>query len=107
MLALSFPRARRFDAGERDLLRALAGQGAVALARAQLYEREHTVAQTLQASLLPRACRGSTASTWRRLHAGANGIDVGGDFTTRSRSPAEPGGSRSATSAVRASTPRR
>ena len=37
------------------LLTALAAQTAIALARAQLYEREHTVSQTLQASLLPRA----------------------------------------------------
>ena len=37
------------------LLTALAAQAAIAIARAQLYEREHAVSQTLQASLLPRA----------------------------------------------------
>ena len=54
-LSVTFTRPMDFDDDERALLLALASQSAVALARAQLYEREHAVAQTLQASLLPRA----------------------------------------------------
>ena len=52
-LLVDFEHPRRLDAGERDLLEAIAVQTAVGLERALLYEREHTVAQTLQASLLP------------------------------------------------------
>ena len=103
------PAAARFDAGERDLLEALATQSAVAVARAQLYEREHAVAQTLQASLLPRALPVIPGlDLAARLHGGTPGLDVGGDFydafaLARRRA----GGSRSATCAARASTPRR
>ena len=81
----------------------------MALARAQLYEREHTVAQTLQASLLPRALPAIPGlDLAAKLHGGAPGLDVGGDFydafaIARRRA----GGWRSATSAARASTPRR
>ena len=55
VLSFGFDRPVAFDADERGLLNALAAQTAIAIARAQLYEREHTVSQTLQASLLPRA----------------------------------------------------
>ncbi|HEY7077383.1 MAG TPA: GAF domain-containing SpoIIE family protein phosphatase, partial [Solirubrobacteraceae bacterium] len=81
VLMIDFERPRELDAGERDLLDALAGQSAVALARAQLYEREHTVAQTLQASLLPRVLPQIPGlDIAARLEAGAPGLDVGGDF---------------------------
>ena len=78
----SFAPDASFDVGERDLLEALATQSAIALARAQLYEREHAVAQTLQASLLPRALPDDPWFwTWRRgCTAGTPGLDVGGDF---------------------------
>jgi serine phosphatase RsbU (regulator of sigma subunit)/PAS domain-containing protein len=80
-LALSFSETLAFDAGERDLLEALATQCAVALARAQLYEREHAVAQTLQASLLPRALPEIPGlDLAARLHGGTPGLEVGGDF---------------------------
>ncbi len=81
VLMIDFERPRELAPDERDLLEALAGQSAVALARAQLYEREHSVAQTLQASLLPRdlpAIEG--LDLYAELRAGATGIDVGGDF---------------------------
>ena len=81
VLVLAFRRPMRFDADERALLTALASQSAVALARAQLYEREHTVAQTLQASLLPRALpQIDGVDLAARLEAGASGVEVGGDF---------------------------
>ncbi|MDA0180883.1 SpoIIE family protein phosphatase [Solirubrobacter phytolaccae] len=81
VIGLAFDRPMRFDTGERALLEALATQCAVALARAQLYEREHTVAQTLQASLLPREVpKIPGLDLDARLNAGAPGIEVGGDF---------------------------
>ena len=108
-LSVMFTRPMAFDDDERALLLALASQSAIALARAQLYEREHVVAQTLQASLLPRALPGIDGlDLAARCEAGAPGVDVGGDFydavpDRRGRV----GRSRSATSAARASTPRR
>ncbi|HEX6020734.1 MAG TPA: GAF domain-containing SpoIIE family protein phosphatase, partial [Solirubrobacter sp.] len=80
-LALSFSQTLAFDAEERNLLEALATQCAVALARAQLFEREHAVARTLQASLLPRALPEVPGlDLAARLHGGTPGLDVGGDF---------------------------
>jgi serine phosphatase RsbU (regulator of sigma subunit)/PAS domain-containing protein len=81
VLLVDFTQPRVLDGDERDLIEAIAGQTAVALERAQLYEREHTVAQTLQASLLPRALPVIPGlDLAARLHAGATGIEVGGDF---------------------------
>ena len=81
VLMIDFEHPRELAADERDLLDALAGQSAVALARAQLYEREHAVAQTLQASLLPRDLpKIPGLDLYAELRAGATGIDVGGDF---------------------------
>jgi serine phosphatase RsbU (regulator of sigma subunit)/CHASE3 domain sensor protein len=81
VLAIGFPRPMAFDPAERDLLEALAAQSAQALARAELYEREHAVAQTLQASLLPRVLPHIPGlDLAARLEAGAPGLDVGGDF---------------------------
>jgi CHASE3 domain sensor protein len=81
VLGIAFDRPMRFDPSERALLESLAAQCAVALARAQLYEREHSVAQTLQASLLPRKVpKLGGMDLAARLNAGAPGIEVGGDF---------------------------
>jgi PAS domain S-box-containing protein len=52
-LRFSFTRPRQITEEERVFLEALAGQCALALERATLYEREHTTAETLQRSLLP------------------------------------------------------
>jgi len=52
-LRFSFDRPRQITEEERVFLEALAGQCALALERATLYEREHTTAETLQRSLLP------------------------------------------------------
>jgi PAS domain S-box-containing protein len=52
-LRFSFLRPRQITDEERVFLEALAGQCALALERASLYEREHTTAETLQRSLLP------------------------------------------------------
>jgi PAS domain S-box-containing protein len=52
-LRFSFTRPRRIADEERVFLEALAGQCALALERASMFEREHTMAETLQRSLLP------------------------------------------------------
>ena len=81
VLSFGFTRPVEFDDDERRLLSALAAQVAIALARAQLYEREHAVSQTLQASLLPRALPEVPGLDLAgRLEAGAKGVEVGGDF---------------------------
>ncbi|MDA0162793.1 SpoIIE family protein phosphatase [Solirubrobacter ginsenosidimutans] len=81
VLSLGYARPIEFDADERGLLNALAAQTAIAIARAQLYEREHTVSQTLQQSLLPRALPEIPGlDIAGRLEAGAKGVEVGGDF---------------------------
>lgn len=52
-LLFSFTKPRRISDEERVFLEALAGQCALALERAVLYEREHRTAETLQHNLLP------------------------------------------------------
>jgi PAS domain S-box-containing protein len=52
-LRFSFDQPRRVTDEERIFLEALAGQCALALERAELFEREHSTAETLQRSLLP------------------------------------------------------
>jgi PAS domain S-box-containing protein len=52
-LRFAFTRPRRVTDEERVFLEALAGQCALALERAAMFEREHTTAETLQRSLLP------------------------------------------------------
>jgi PAS domain S-box-containing protein len=52
-LRFSFTRLRKINDEERIFLEALAGQCALAVERASLFEREHSTAETLQRSLLP------------------------------------------------------
>jgi PAS domain S-box-containing protein len=52
-LRFSFGRPRKITEEERVFLEALAGQCALAVERAAMYEREHKTAETLQRSLLP------------------------------------------------------
>ena len=52
-LRFAFDEPRRLDPDERRFLEALSGQCAIALERAQLFEREHELAVGLQRSLLP------------------------------------------------------
>jgi PAS domain S-box-containing protein len=52
-LRFSFSKPRTILEEERVFLEALAGQCALAVERAELYEKEHTAAVTLQRSLLP------------------------------------------------------
>ena len=52
-LRFSFGSMRRISEEERIFLEALAGQCSLAVERAEMYEREHATAMTLQRSLLP------------------------------------------------------
>ncbi len=52
-LRFSFTRPRKVTDEDRVFLEALAGQCALALERASLFEREHTMAETMVRSLLP------------------------------------------------------
>jgi PAS domain S-box-containing protein len=52
-LRFSFGTVRRITEEERVFLEALAGQCSLAVERAEMYEREHATAMTLQRSLLP------------------------------------------------------
>lgn len=52
-LRFSFTRPRQITEEERVFLEALAGQCALAVERAEMYEKEHNAAVTLQRSLLP------------------------------------------------------
>ena len=70
--------ARRRRARPAD---ALATQSAIALARAQLYEREHTSRRRCRPRCSRARCRRSRAlDLAAALQAGAPGLEVGGDF---------------------------
>ena len=80
-LVLTMRSERRFMAGDRAFLAALADQAAHALERARLFEERAYVARTLQAGLLPErlaAIPGLEVAV--RYHSIADGGSVGGDF---------------------------
>ncbi|WP_406066405.1 SpoIIE family protein phosphatase [Streptomyces sp. NBC_01077] len=80
-LILSYERPRPFPSAERALLTSLAGLIAQALARARLYDAEHSLARSLQTALLPHGLTplpGIDVAA-RYLPAG-HGMDIGGDF---------------------------
>lgn len=73
--------ARRFMAGDRAFLGALADQAANALERARLYEERAYVARTLQEGLLPdQLAEIPGLEVAIRYHSIADGGRVGGDF---------------------------
>jgi PAS domain S-box-containing protein len=78
-LRFSFGKPRTILEEERVFLEALAGQCALAVERAEMYEKEHTAAVTLQRSLLP-----GELPTVRGLALDARYLprstDVGGDW---------------------------
>lgn len=81
VLVLAWSDARPFADDERVFLMALAGQCAQALHRARLWEREHSIAEALQRSLLPAHLPfvpGLAAAA--RYLPGTAGFDVGGDW---------------------------
>jgi PAS domain S-box-containing protein len=87
-LRFSFGRPRRITDEERVFLDALAGQCALAVERAGLYEREHTTAETLQRSLLPDRLPSvpGLVLTARYLPVTRN-MEIGGDWYDAFRLP--------------------
>jgi PAS domain S-box-containing protein len=85
-LEFSFTRLRQITEEERVFLEALAGQCALALERAMLYEREHTTAETLQRSLLPDNLPDVPGVALRAYYKPLS-IDVGGDWYDAFRLP--------------------
>jgi serine phosphatase RsbU (regulator of sigma subunit) len=73
--------AREFSERDETILTQLAQLASVAIANAQLYERERTIAQTLQRSLRPGALPdvpGLSAAV--RFRPAGENIELGGDF---------------------------
>jgi serine phosphatase RsbU (regulator of sigma subunit) len=74
-------RAREFSARDETVLTQLAQLASVAISNAQLYERERTIAQTLQRSLRPGglpAVPGLSAAV--RFRPAGESVELGGDF---------------------------
>jgi serine phosphatase RsbU (regulator of sigma subunit) len=72
---------REFSARDETILTQLAALASVAISNAQLYERERTIAQTLQRSLRPGALPevpGLAAAV--RFRPAGEGVELGGDF---------------------------
>ncbi|WP_406437707.1 SpoIIE family protein phosphatase [Streptomyces sp. NBC_00631] len=78
---ISFDRPQAFTSEERTLFTAVSGLFAQALARARLYDTEHTRAQTLQRGLLPRALPDlPTMTAAARYLPATAGMEIGGDW---------------------------
>ncbi|MGH2840905.1 MAG: ATP-binding SpoIIE family protein phosphatase, partial [Solirubrobacteraceae bacterium] len=72
---------RDFDRETVDLLSLAAARAALAIARVQLYEREHEIAEKLQRSLLPDSLPAVPGlSLAARYLVGGSGTSVGGDW---------------------------
>src|SRR5207245_2534163 len=85
-LQFSFTAPHQITDEERVFLEALAGQGALALERATLYEREHATAETLQRSLLPDTLPDVPGIALRATYKPVS-IEVGGDWYDAFRLP--------------------
>ncbi|WP_433174304.1 SpoIIE family protein phosphatase [Actinoallomurus sp. CA-150999] len=80
-LRFSFTRPREITEEERVFLEALAGQCALAVERATLFEREHKTAEALQRSLLPdRLPQLPAMRLAARYHPATRHVQVGGDW---------------------------
>jgi serine phosphatase RsbU (regulator of sigma subunit)/anti-sigma regulatory factor (Ser/Thr protein kinase) len=80
-VVLLFGEERVLDKDERTLIAVNAGQAAQSLARALRFERDHEVALTLQRSLLSESLPGAEGVDLAgRYRAGADGLEVGGDW---------------------------
>ncbi|MEV5407382.1 SpoIIE family protein phosphatase [Thermopolyspora sp. NPDC052614] len=80
-LRFSFTRPQKISQEDGVFLEALAGQCALAVERATLFEREHTTAETLQRSLLPDnlpVVKGLELA--QRFRSGSRHVQVGGDW---------------------------
>jgi PAS domain S-box-containing protein len=80
-LRFSFDRPREITEEERVFLEALAGQCALAMERALLFEREHSTAENLQRSLLPSELPDLPAVRLAaRYNPVTRHVQVGGDW---------------------------
>jgi PAS domain S-box-containing protein len=70
----------RFTPGDVDLAEDLARRAALALDNVRLYQQEHTVADTLQRSLLPDIPRIAGIDAAAHYVSASTAADVGGDF---------------------------
>lgn len=80
LLFVNFPTAQAFDAPQRLALESMADRTASAIGRARRAVHEHDVAVTLQHSLLPVVVDRPSVRIATRYEAGAQGLDVGGDW---------------------------
>jgi serine phosphatase RsbU (regulator of sigma subunit) len=73
--------AREFTPRDEAILTQLAQLASVAISNARLYERDHTIAHTLQRSLRPGALpRMEGVSAAVRFRPAGEGVELGGDF---------------------------
>lgn len=80
-LRFAFTRPRKITEEERVFLEALAGQCALAVERATLFEREHNTAESLQRSLLPEKLPAVPGIELDALYLpGTKNVQVGGDW---------------------------
>ena len=86
-LRFSFTRPRQITEEERVFLEALAGQCALALERATLFEREHTTAETLQRSLLPDTLPTVPGIVLGPAMPVTRNMEIGGDWYDAFRLP--------------------
>jgi PAS domain S-box-containing protein len=85
-LQFAFTAPHQITDEERVFLEALAGQGALALERATMYEREHATAETLQHSLLPDTLPEVPGIALRATYKPVS-REVGGDWYDAFRLP--------------------
>lgn len=80
-LRFAFTRPREITEEERVFLEALAGQCALAVERATLFEREHKTAEALQRSLLPdQLPQIASMQLAARYYPATRHVQVGGDW---------------------------
>jgi PAS domain S-box-containing protein len=80
-LRLILPPDRRFTAADRSLLSDAAERAALAIRRARLHEREHSIAAELQRGLVPKRLpelEGLQVAPY--YQAAGDGVEVGGDW---------------------------
>lgn len=81
VVALAWQDPRRLDADERAFLEAVVAQCGLALDRAQRYEGERVVAETLQRSVLPETLPSMEGVRVSAVYLpGSTAVDVGGDW---------------------------
>ncbi|MFI5836068.1 SpoIIE family protein phosphatase [Micromonospora sp. NPDC051300] len=80
VLIFGYADAQEFEPAHRNFLVTLAGLAGQALARAQLYEREHATAVRLQRSLLPSRLPRVPGAELAAVYLAGDAVGVGGDF---------------------------